>query len=112
MHRLVGQYVRPAAGRTEEGGVAGVTDAGSFYVGIEIGFQVVMRRHLVALPAFFMQAHPPALAFGVIVFDPHRNDGADACEGKGHHRDQRPIAKAHEARHFLRCAIGQLDFPR
>jgi hypothetical protein len=40
------------------------------------------------------------------------DNSADACEGKGHHRDQRPIAKAHEARHFLRCAIGQLDFPR
>ena len=34
-----------------------------------------MRRHLVALPAFLVKAHPPALATRVIVLDPHGNDG-------------------------------------
>ena len=30
--------------------------------GVEIRFEIMMRRHVVALAAFFMQAHPPALA--------------------------------------------------
>jgi hypothetical protein len=40
MHRLVGQHARAAGGGAEEGGLAGVADAGSLNVGIEIGFQV------------------------------------------------------------------------
>jgi hypothetical protein len=39
-----------------------------------------MRRHFVALAAFLVKAHPPALAARVIVLDPHGNDGADASE--------------------------------
>ena len=30
-----------------------------------IGFKLVMRGHLVPFAAFFVQAHPPALASGV-----------------------------------------------
>jgi hypothetical protein len=38
------------------------------HVGVEIGFEIVMRRHLVALAAFLVEADPPALALAVIVF--------------------------------------------
>ena len=43
-------------------------------------WRAVMRRHFVALAAFLVKAHPPALATRVIVLDPHGNDGADASE--------------------------------
>jgi hypothetical protein len=54
-----------------------------------------MRRHFVALAAFLVKAHPPALAARVIVLDPHGNDGADASKRVGHHRHQRAVAQAH-----------------
>jgi hypothetical protein len=31
-------------------------------VSVEIGFQIVMRRHFVTLAAFLVQPHPPTLA--------------------------------------------------
>jgi hypothetical protein len=37
-----------------------------------------MRRHLMPLAAFFVEADPPALAVGEVVLDPHGDDGADA----------------------------------
>src|ERR1700731_2484182 len=43
-------------------------------------WRAVMRRHFVALAAFLVKAHPPALAARVIVLDPRGNDGADASE--------------------------------
>src|SRR5580700_10655719 len=53
--------VRPGGG-AEEGSLAVIAYAGRLYIGVEIGFQVVMRRHLVAFAAFFVQADPPALS--------------------------------------------------
>jgi hypothetical protein len=64
-----------------------VADAGRHDVGVEVGFQIVMRRHLVAL--------------------------AYAREGGGHHRDQRAVAQADECRRinavekFARLFAGQ-----
>ena len=55
-----------------------------------------MRRHFVALAAFLVQPHPPALAAGVIVLDLHGDDGADAGEAVDHHADQRAVAQADE----------------
>jgi hypothetical protein len=49
-------------------------------------------RHFVALAAFLVEAHLPALAGGVIVLDLHGDDGAH--EGVGHDADQRTIAQA------------------
>jgi hypothetical protein len=60
------------------------------------GFELVMGRHLVALAAFLVESDPPALAVGEVVLDPHRDDGADAGEGVGHHADQGAIAQADE----------------
>jgi len=72
--------VRRAAER-KRGGLAAVADAGRLYIRVEIGFEVVMRRHLMALAAFLMQTNPPALALGVVVLDPHGDDGANARKG-------------------------------
>ena len=38
---------------------------------VEIGLQIVVRRQFVPLATFLMQADPPALAFGMVVFDVH-----------------------------------------
>jgi hypothetical protein len=40
------------------------TDPGGQDVFVDIRFQLVVRRHLVTLAAFFVEAHPPALALG------------------------------------------------
>lgn len=53
-----------------------------------------MARHLVALAAFFVQAHPKAPVLSVDVLDPHRQCGAHSCERKHHQRNQRPVPKA------------------
>jgi len=54
----------------------------------------MMRRHLMPLAAFLMQADPPALALGVVVLDAHGDDRTDAGEGEGHHGNQRPVTQA------------------
>ena len=98
MHRVFRQPAGLAGGRAEEGGLAGVADAGGGEIFIEELFELVMRRHIVALAAFLVQAQPPALAGGVIVLDLHGDDGTDAREGIGHHADERAIAQADERR--------------
>jgi hypothetical protein len=42
-----------------------------------------MRRHFMTLAAFLVQPHPPALAVGVVILDPHGDDRANAGEGPG-----------------------------
>ena len=91
-----------AGGGAEEGTLAVIADAGGLDIGVEIGFEIVVRRHLMALAAFFVQPDPPALALRVIVLDAHGDDGADAGEGEGHDADQRAVAQADEARCFGR----------
>ena len=98
VHRLVGQRAGAAGGGAEEGALAVVADAGRLDIGVEIGFELVVRRHLMALAAFLVQPHPPALALGVVVLDAHGDDGADAGEGEGHDADQRPVAQADQGR--------------
>ena len=106
MHRLVGQRAGAAGGGAEQGSLAGVADSRRLDIGVEIGFEIVMRRHFMALAAFLMQPHPPALAVGVVVLDAHGDDRANAGEGEGHHRNQRPIAQADDGRHV--DAVQQL----
>jgi hypothetical protein len=88
VHRLAGQHAGLADRGAEEGGLALLTDARSSKILVDEGLQLVVRRHLVALAAFLVQAHPPALALGV------GDDGADARKRIGHHADQRAIAQA------------------
>ena len=109
VHRLVGQRAGAAGGGAEQGSLAAVADSGRLDIGVEIGFEIVMRRHLMALAAFLMQTHPPALAVGVVVLDAHGDDRADAGEGEGHHRNQRSIAQADHGRHI--DAVQQLRAP-
>src|ERR1700719_3625031 len=74
-HRNLGEPAGFAERRAEEGGLAVLADAGHGETLIEELFELVMRRHFVALAAFLVKAHPPALAARVIVLDPHGNDG-------------------------------------
>jgi hypothetical protein len=57
VHRFFRQYASATGGRAEQGSLAVLTDAG----GLDVGFEFVMRRHFVALAAFFVQAHPPGV---------------------------------------------------
>ena len=90
VHRLFGQRSGAASGGAEEGSLAVVADASGFDVGVEVGFKIMMRRHLMALAAFLMQPHPPALALGVVILDPHGDGRADAGEGEGQRSISRP----------------------
>jgi hypothetical protein len=83
--------VRPIAERKR--GVFSSPDASGTNVLIEEGFELMMGRHFVALAAFLVEPHPPALAVGEVL-DPHRHDGADAGEGVGHDADQGAVAQA------------------
>jgi hypothetical protein len=60
-HRVVGQCIGAAGGGAEQGSLAIIADAGGLDVSIEVGFEIVMRRHLMTLAAFLMQTNPPAL---------------------------------------------------
>ena len=85
VHGRGGERAGVADGGAEEGGPAAVTDTGRHDTRVEIGFQSVMRRHLMALAAFRMQPDPPALALRVIALDAHADDGTDAREAERHH---------------------------
>ena len=86
--------VLPTAERNR-GGLAVLADSGRGEILIKELLELVMRRHFVALAAFLMQPHPPALAAGVIVLDTHGDDGADARKRVRHHRHRRAVAQAH-----------------
>jgi hypothetical protein len=89
--------VRPIAERNR-GLLSSPANPGGPDVLIEEGFELVVRRHLVLLAAFLVEADPPALAVGEVVLDPHGDDSADASEGVGHDADQRAIAQAEQGR--------------
>ena len=93
----VSSPVRPRAER-KRGVFFASPNLRRFEVGVEIGFEIVVRRHFVALAAFFVQAHPPAFALAVIVLDAHGDGRADAREGIGHQGDQRAVAQADDGR--------------
>jgi hypothetical protein len=67
VHRLVGQHAGLADRGAEEGGLGVLPDGSEIF--IDELLELVMRRHLVALGAFFVQPQPPALAAGVVVLD-------------------------------------------
>jgi hypothetical protein len=52
VHGRGGERAGAAGGRAEEGSLARVANAGRLDIGVEIGFEIVMRRHLMALAAF------------------------------------------------------------
>ena len=77
-----GQRAGAPARGAEEGVLLRLASPAASQIGVEIGFEIVMRRHLVALAAFFVEAHPPALALGEIILDAHADGGADAGEAE------------------------------
>jgi hypothetical protein len=98
VHRVFRQRVGPANSGAEQGGLAVVADAGGLDVGVQVRFEIMMRRHLMTLAAFLMQTDPPALALGIVVLDAQGDSRADAGKGERHHRDQRTIAEANQGR--------------
>src|SRR5580693_4042465 len=64
VHRLVGEHAGLADRGAEQGGLAVLADSGRGEILIKELLELVMRRHFVALAAFLMQPHPPALAAG------------------------------------------------
>jgi hypothetical protein len=94
MHGFAVQLASAAASRAEEGAFRLIANAGGANIFIEERFELVMRRHFVALAAFLVEADPPAFAVGEIILDPHGDDGADAGEGVGHDADQGAVAQA------------------
>jgi hypothetical protein len=61
VHWLLRQHTGLAGGRAEEESLA-IVPAGRGEIFVEELSELVMRRHLVALGAFIVKAHPPALA--------------------------------------------------
>jgi hypothetical protein len=109
VHRLVRERAGFANRGAEEEAFALAPEPAGIEILIDEGFELVVRRHLVAPAAFLVQPHPPALAFRVVVLDLHRHDSADARQGVGHHRYQRAIAQPHEPWSFRFGAVGQGD---
>ncbi len=94
-HRIVGE-VAALVHAAEERLFFLVSDAGRREVGIHLCLRVVMRGHLVALAAFFMQPEPPALAVLVVVLDSHMYGGAHAGTGEIHQPHEGAVLEAHD----------------
>jgi hypothetical protein len=100
MRRSVSCCVLPLAVR-KRGVAFSFPIAGRLDVGREVFREVVVRRHLVALATLLVEPHPPAAPLHVVVFDIHSDRGPHAGERVRHERDERPIAKPHDARLFF-----------
>jgi Nucleotidyl transferase AbiEii toxin, Type IV TA system len=80
-HSFVHELLAPAAAQGAEEGAGFVgSNAGGGDIGVDIGFEQMVGRHLVLLAAFFVQAHPPAFSLRVVVFDGHVQRCRDARE--------------------------------
>src|SRR5260221_7079924 len=64
VHRRSAAPAGPAERPAEERALAVVAHAGRGHVVIDESLELVVRRHLVALPALLVQAEPPTLALG------------------------------------------------
>src|SRR5271168_3207387 len=65
VHWVLGQHAGLADRGAEEGGLADLPDASRGQIFVDERFELMVRRHLMALAAFLVQPHPPALAGGV-----------------------------------------------
>ena len=72
-------------------------ETGCVDIGVDKLLRFVMRRDLMILAAFFMEAVPGALADLVIVLDIHAGDRPDPGKAVDHHPGQRPISEAGDA---------------
>jgi hypothetical protein len=105
-HRALRERVpstAPAAG-AEQGQVALLADAGGLDVFIEEGGRLVMDRHHVIDPAFFVQTEKGAPALVIVILDLHADGCGDAREGEDHQPDQGAVAQAHE-----RAGVDRLE---
>jgi hypothetical protein len=80
-HAFLTELPAAAAAQSAEQGRRLVrADAGGGDVGVDIGFQQVVGRHLVLLAAFLVQPHPPAFALRVVVLDVYVQRSRDPGE--------------------------------
>ena len=54
VHGFIRQRAGAASGGAEQGGLPDVADVGGLDIGVEIGFESVMRRHLMVLATFLV----------------------------------------------------------
>jgi len=80
--------------RSEEGSGLTIAEPSREKVLIHVYLGFVMRRHIVTLSAFFVQAKPVPFALREVVFDVHGNDRTDASKAEHHRRDEGSIPKA------------------
>src|SRR5712691_13203589 len=117
----LGELLRFAFRRPEEGSVLLVADARGLDVRGHVLFEIVMRRHFVALAALLMETDPPAAILQVPIFDIHTRRRTHAGEGVDHEPDERAIAETDDGRgvdaveelpSFIRGEHGCLAAPR
>ena len=58
----------------------GVGQPAGLQIGVQVGFRQVVRRHVVPLPALFVEPQPPASALREVVAAPHAGDGAERAK--------------------------------
>lgn len=97
-HTPFRKLLRLAPGRAEEGSAFVAGDAGGLDVGRRVFFELVMRRHLVALASLLVQPDPPAAGLEVPVLDIHAGGGARTREGVYHEADERATAETDHRR--------------
>ena len=107
----VGELAGAAADRAEQRALRIVGEPAAVDIGMQVGFEIVMAGHLVALAALLVQPHPKAPVLHVNVLDLHRERRADAREGIDHQADQGAVAQADwrrdvDASRSARASVG------
>src|SRR5580700_3981851 len=59
VHELTVPFVGAAASRSKERALGLIANAGGTEIFVQVGFELVVGGHSVALAAFFVEAHPP-----------------------------------------------------
>ena len=78
----------------------------SFQIRVKSSLERVVRRHVMALAALFMQAQPEPPPLAVDILDIHRKRRPDAGEAEQENPNQRPVAQPGDG--FIRNAVQQM----
>ena len=100
------QRVRPSPDRPEQRPFGSLGEPAAVDIVVQVGLEVVVAGHLVALAALLVQANPQAPVLDVGVLDLHRERRADPRERIDHEADQRAVAQADRRRHVDRVEQG------
>jgi hypothetical protein len=85
-HRAARKLARAEEGRRKEKGLW-VNEACAVDISVQVGIQIVMAGHFMALTAFFVQPDPGAPLLDVNILNPHLKSSADSGESVDHQRD-------------------------